>query len=232
MSDFPIETDEPDEEEIPHLEDILDKETWRDPDNIFNLGAVIILALVAMATAWAGYQSARYGGLASEQGNRAATLRTEALALSSAANDKLIIDLTIFSGWLDAALAEKEEVADFYRERMRQEFAVAFDAWQATSPAENLTAPSSPFAMAEYVISEQVDSEEKQLEVEEALELQNQYNERGDGFLFVSVLLALVLFFVTMAQRFETPRYRFIVAAMGLLVLIWALTLLSRLTLA
>ncbi len=230
MSDFPIETDEPEEEETAHLEDLLDKHAWRDPDMLFNLGAVIILALVAMATAWAGYQSARYGGMASAAGNHAAALRSEALALSSDANDKLLIDLTVFSAWLDAALNDKPDVADFYRERMRQEFAVAFDAWQATSPEENLTAPSSPFAMAEYVVSEQVDADARQVEMEAALEDQNRYNERGDGFLFVSVLLALVLFFVTMAQRFETPMFRFIVAGMGLVILIWALVQLAQLS--
>lgn len=219
-----------DPEEPVLFEDVL-RLGWRDPDALFNLGAVIVLALVAITTAWAGYQSSRYSGMASQETTRTSALRTAAFNAESASNDKLIIDLTVFTSWLEAYSEENQPLARFYQERMRSEFMPAFQAWVATDPLNNDDAPSSPFVMAEYVLADQVRANDLVAQLEAKAEIADLYNARGDGYLFVSVLLALVLFFVTIAQRFETPKYRFVVAAMGLVILVWALLRMVRLIL-
>jgi len=223
------EDDHYDPEEPVLFEDVV-RLGWRDPDALFNLGAVIVLALVAITTAWSGYQTSRFSGLASDAGSAASALRTSAYHAESAANDKLIIDLTVFTTWLEAYSVGNRDLSDFFQDRMRSEFLPAFRAWVATDPINNDNAPNSPFAMPEYVLADQVRADELMAQAETKTEEQAVYNARGDGFLFVSVLLALVLFFVTMAQRFETPKYRFIVAAMGLVILFWALVQMGRLT--
>ena len=48
---------------------------------------------------------------------------------------------------------DNQELADFYENRFRPEFAVAFEAWLATDPRNNPDAPKSPFAMPEYTVS-------------------------------------------------------------------------------
>lgn len=219
-----------DPEEPVVFEDVL-RLGWRDPDALFNLGAVIVLALVAIATTWAGYQASRYSGWSGELASEMSALRTSAFHAESAANDKMIIDIMVFTAWLEAYSERNVALADFYQERMRSEFLPAFQTWVATDPRNNVDAPTSPFVMAEYILADQVRAQELLAQIDEKAERYALYSSRGDGYLFVSVLLALVLFFVTVAQRFETPKYRFIVASMGLVVLVWALVQVMRLSL-
>jgi hypothetical protein len=169
--------------------------------------------------------------VAGEIATEISTLRTTAFNAESSANDKLIVDITVATSWLEAYSEGNRDLATFFEQRMRSEFLPAFEAWLATDPLHNEDAPTSPFAMAEYVLADQVRANQLMAQVEEKAGDYERYNRRGEGFLFVSVLLALVLFFVTVAQRFETPKFRFAVAAMGLVILVWALVQMARLTL-
>src|SRR5436190_19793037 len=95
------------------------------------LGAVLLLALTTLATAWCGYQAARWSGEQSQHYARASAIRIKALQASTRAGQLRIDDLLDFNGWLDARQAGNERLATIYRGRFRPEFEPAFRAWLA-----------------------------------------------------------------------------------------------------
>jgi hypothetical protein len=109
--------------------------------------SAIILGIVTIATAWSGYQAARWGGVQSTLYSRAGALRTESTRASTQAGQLMQIDIGLFTNWINAYASDNRPLTDFYEKRFRQEFKPAFEAWLATDPANNPDAPASPFAM-------------------------------------------------------------------------------------
>src|SRR6516165_9564048 len=64
----------------------------------------IILALVAVATAWSGYQAAQWAGKRAEQYAEASRLRITAEGLTTLAGQERIYDSDTFNSWLAAKL--------------------------------------------------------------------------------------------------------------------------------
>ena len=60
------------------------------------------------------------------------------------------VDVATFTQWVNAYALEQTELADFYFKRFRPEFKPAVDAWIATRPLKNPSAPPTPFAMPQY----------------------------------------------------------------------------------
>jgi hypothetical protein len=144
------------------------------------------------------------------------------------AGQLITIDIIIFEGWVDAFVAENEDLLDFYEGRFRDEFNPAFDAWVATDPVNNPDAPSQPFLMEEYKVA----SRQEALELEEeasALFAEGEIaNQTSDDYAFSTVLLATVLFFAGIATRFEWQPIRWVLLAIGIGLLVFGVyTLLS-----
>src|SRR3954452_189853 len=95
------------------------------------LGAVLLLALTTLATAWEGYQAARCSGEQSQHYARASATRIKALNASTRAGQLRLDDLNYFNGWLDARQAGNTQLAAIYRRRFRAEFVPAFRAFIA-----------------------------------------------------------------------------------------------------
>ena len=64
----------------------------------------VILALVAVATAWSGYQAAEWAGKRAEQYAEATRLRVTAEGLVTLAGQERIYDSDTFNSWLAAKL--------------------------------------------------------------------------------------------------------------------------------
>ena len=94
----------------------------------------VILALVAVATAWSGYQAAQWAGKRAEQYAEATRLRVTAEGLVTLAGQERIYDSDTFNSWVAAKLNGKEEAAEFFERRFRDEYRPAFAAWLGTDP--------------------------------------------------------------------------------------------------
>ena len=187
-----------------------------------------LLAVVAIGTAWSGYQSARWGGNQSIKFTRASSLRVESTRASTLAGQLVTIDVIIFQGWVDAYAAENENIMDFYEGRFRDEFIPAFDAWIAIDPVNNPDAPSGPFLMEEYQVASMQEAEQLEEEASVLFAEGEQANQTSDDYAFSTVLLATVLFFAGIATRFEWQPIRWALLAIGIGLLVFgAYTLLS-----
>ena len=81
----------------------------------------LILALVAVATAWSGYQAASWAGRRAENYAQASRLRVTAEGVATLAGQERIYDSDTFNSWLTSKLDGKEEAAQFFERRFRDE---------------------------------------------------------------------------------------------------------------
>ena len=160
------------------------------------LVAVILLALVAVLTAWCGFQSTKWGGDSSVAFSEASAARIEASDYESEARDARMVDITVYTQWVIAGADDDLTLADYIQERFSPELAVAFEAWQADGMQER-----GPFAMEEYVApgTEQAAETTKRANDLQATALD--FNDKGDAYSLMTVLFALVLFLSAIAQR-------------------------------
>lgn len=160
------------------------------------LVAVILLSLVAVLTAWCGFQSTKWGGDSSVSFSEASSARIKASDYDSQARDARMVDITVYTQWVIAGAENDRTFADYIQERFSPELTVAFDAWQADGMRER-----GPFAMEEYVAP---GTEEAAETTKRANDLQTQaldFNDKGDSYSLMTVLFALVLFLSAIAQR-------------------------------
>ena len=190
--------------------------------------SAVLLAAVAIGTAWSGFQSAQWGGIQSIQFSKASSLRVESTRASTMAGQLVTIDVILFEGWVDAYVAENEKLLDFYEGRFRDEFIPAFEAWVAADPVNNPDAPSQPFLMEEYQVASMQEAERLEEEASALFAEGERANQTSDDYAFSTVLLATVLFFAGIATRFELQPIRWVLLAIGIGLLVFGVyTLLS-----
>jgi hypothetical protein len=111
---------------------------------------VIVLAVVAVATAWSGYQAARWDGAQAKLYGDSSHARFDADAASTYGGQVLVTDVSLFTAWLQAHQGGDADLERVLRKRMSPEYQTAFVAWLATDPFINPKAPVGPRAMPQY----------------------------------------------------------------------------------
>jgi hypothetical protein len=187
------------------------------------IGAAILPALATVATAWSSYQAARWNAESAVTAARANALKIESAKAESRGNTFGSIDVTAFTGWVDAYATDNAELTEFYENRFRDEFQPAFEAWLATDPFNDASAPSTPFQMPEYVRADIVEAEELKAQSDAFVEDALENAKRATNYILCVVLFAAALFFAGLTTRFSSPGPRRAVLACGLLVFIGAL---------
>ncbi|MFZ0917655.1 MAG: hypothetical protein WAN04_12225 [Candidatus Udaeobacter sp.] len=189
----------------------------------------LILALVAVATAWSGYQAAEWAGKRAKQYAEATQLRVTGEGLATVSGQERIYDSDTFNSWLAAKLNRQEEAAEFFERRFRDEYRPAFAAWMNTDPFKNAQAPPGPIFMPEYhnAKHEQFLSLNKQ--AAEIADRGTKSGETGDNYVRITVLLATVLLITAIGQRFRFKTVRIVFMILACLLL--CLPLLRLLTL-
>jgi hypothetical protein len=141
----------------------------------------------------------------------------ESTQQSTLAGQQRIVDIVSFTQWLDALNEESDvdesgqltsaykpapdTLSGFLFERFRAEFEPAVYAWLKTNPVDNLDAPPTPFAMPEYQIAAQAESDRLAQVADDYVALARDANQLADNYVFVAVFFALVLFFAAVAGR-------------------------------
>lgn len=185
---------------------------------------VIVLALVAIATAWSGYQAARWDGRQAYLYGTASRMRIEADEALTLGGQQKLLDVTTFNTWVEAQRAGDEQLAALYVRRFSPEFEVAFDAWVATDPAHNPDAPPGPSFMPEYVNPGTEKGQKLNDEASATFDEGTEARENADRYVRQTVLLATVLFLVAIAQRFKYRVVRMTAGGIAVVVLIVAVS--------
>lgn len=191
----------------------------------------VILALVAVATAWSGYQAAKWAGNRAEQYANASRLRVTAEGLATLAGQERIYDSDTFNSWLAAKLDGKEQAAEFFERRFRPEYRYAFTAWLKTDPFNNTQAPPGPIFMPDYHNAKHEQFLGLNKKAAEGTEQGTKSGETGDQYVRITVLLATVLLITAIGQRFRVKAARIIFMILACLLLclpLWQLLTLPR----
>jgi len=196
---------------------------WDRWEPLAEIIATVLLALATLATAWSGYQSARWGGVQSTKFSQAGALRTESTRASTTAGQLMQIDVGLFTNWINAYAEDNQPLIEFYQARFRPEFAVAYEAWIGTDPKNNPDAPKSPFAMPEYFISYQQEAERLEQEASKSFEEGSAANQNSDDYILNTVILASVLFLAGMQSRLKSVPARMLIVILGLCILAFGL---------
>src|SRR6266436_7355475 len=101
-----------------------------------------VLAIVAVATAWSGYQASRWDALSNQHYNLASRTTIVAQEMATLAGQDRLYDITTFNGWVAAKVSGRDKLASFYQRRFRPEYATAFAAWWKLDPINNPSAPA------------------------------------------------------------------------------------------
>jgi hypothetical protein len=185
-------------------------------ERLLELGAVLLLSLTTLATAWSGYQAARWSGEQSQHYARASTMRIKSQAQSTLAGQLRIDDLVLFNGWLDASEAGRTELAAIYRRRFRPEFVPAFRAWEAERP----TPVPSPLYMPQYRLAENVNAARLDEQADELYREGTAAKTNDDHYILSTVFFAAVLFFAGISLRLEWRPLRVFVLGVAAVLLL------------
>jgi hypothetical protein len=206
-----------------------------DPSNsrweVIEIVEALILSLVAVATAWSGYQAAEWAGKRAELYAKANRVRVTAEGLATLAGQERIYDSDTFNSWLAARLDGKAETSQFFERRFRDEYRPAFAAWMKTDPFNNAQAPPGPIFMPDYHNAKHEQFLGLTKQAAEMADQGTKSGETGDQYVRITVFLATVLLITAIGQRFRFKSVRLVFMILALLLLclpLWQLLLLPR----
>jgi hypothetical protein len=184
------------------------------------LGAVLLLALTTVATAWCGYQAARWSGEQSQSYARASATRVKAQQAATQAGQLRIDDLLYFNEWLDARRTGDERLAAIYRRRFRPEFVPAFRAWIAQRPFTNPRAIPGPLYMPQYRPADLARSTRLDAAADRLYEEGTTAKDHDDRYILATVFFAAVLFFAGISLRLDWRPLRVAILGLALAMLL------------
>lgn len=178
-----------------------------------------VLAIVAIATAWSGYQAALWTGHQSELYGVASKLRVEAEGAMTAANQQRLYNAGNVVEWLKAENQGQKKLADLFERRFLPEFLPAFQAWKRTDPLNNPNAPAGPQLMAEYHNSKAEEAARMNQQASDIFEEGNHARTHSDEYVRSTVTLATVLLLMSISQRFKIHKVRIGLIVVAVLLL-------------
>ena len=194
----------------------------RQHDRVLSIIEAVLLAIVALLAAYTGFASAKWGTESSLRFATASAARTEANRASLNAQDTRNFDSTTFNAWFTAYVVGNTTAETVAERRFRPAFKVAFDAWIATDPFTNTSAPPGPTYMPQY--------KQPQLAVASALDakasqqyaLGAQAGANSDNYVRDTIYLATILFLIGISGHFRFFRIRLALVILGGLMLVVA----------
>jgi hypothetical protein len=190
-----------------------------DAHETLEIFAALVLAIVAIATAWSGYQAALWTGRQAELYGVAGKLRIEADGAATIANQERLYNVATVVEWLKAEAGGQHKLADMFERRFLPEFRPAFEAWKKKDPLNNPGAPAGPFFMGEYHSAQAEKAASLNEQANEVFELGNQARKHSDDYVEVTVTLAAVLLLMALSGRFKMHYVRIGLAAIAALLL-------------
>lgn len=186
---------------------------------MLEIAEAIVLALVAVATAWSGYQAALWTGRQAELYGLASRYRVLAEGTAVRANQERLYDASTTVEWLKATKRGEKELASLFERRILPESRSAFDAWKKTDPLNNPNASPGPFFMPEYRSSISDKAASLNDQASDTFDQGTRARERSDAYVRVTVMLATVLLLTAISQRFKTHYVRVGLCAIAALLL-------------
>lgn len=208
------------------------KRKARHTQDIMEFMSALLMAVATIASAWCGYKSTSWNGQQSILVAETAALRFEATRKLTLAGQEALVDITTFEQLYRAMVEGRTEYAQRTLKRLRPEARVAVNAWLATDPLKNTSAPPGPFSMKEYRPRLAEEAKALDQEANKKFDQARAANRNVDLYTMVTIMLASVLFFAGLATHFTSARVQGGVLLLGLLLFLGAVAVLISLPVA
>jgi hypothetical protein len=187
---------------------------------IAQIGEAVLLALVTLTAAWAGYSAARWSTASSGDIAKSSVLGNLATRDALTAASLRNFDSSTFSAWFTALTLNSPQMEAVAERRFRPEFQVAFEAWMATDPLHNPHAPPGPTFMPQYKLAAQVQANALNEAAAAKSDAGDEAGKVSDDYVRITVFLAAVLFLVGIGSSFKLNGVRYALIAFGSVLLI------------
>jgi hypothetical protein len=191
-------------------------------DKRISIAEAVVLSIVTIVAAWAGYSAAKWGTESSLNLAKASATRVKANRAFQESLTYRVADAVTFNAWYSAHVAHDANDMRVAHKLFLPHYQVAFDAWLATRPFTNPNAPPGPQAMPQFTapfasLALKLDKQA------DAYYAQGQEAARtGDHYIRVTVILASVLFLVGISTQFPIRRGRYGLITIGVVLLLFA----------
>jgi hypothetical protein len=191
------------------------EDPWARRQRLLDSWTAIILAVAAVATAWASFQASQWSGTESDAQS------------ASEATGAQIVDSQMWLSWLNSTANKQVERANFYEQRFSKPLAVAQKEWlsgvQLDANGDPVVVPSgTPMDLPSYVVPDQVKSNELAAQAEKELATADQAAGNSTKFVLLALMFALVLFFASIATKFAAPRIQAVLVLLSIILLAFA----------
>jgi hypothetical protein len=180
----------------------------------------IVLAIVAIATAWSGYQAALWNGIQSELYGQSTRLRVQAEGVLLIANEERVYNAATVVEWLKAEARGEKKLAELFERRLLPEIRPTFEAWKKTDPINDPQAPAGPYFMPGFRAHGTEESALLNDKATQAFERGNEARRYSDDYVRVTVTLATVLLLTAISQRFRIHAVRVGLTVLAALILL------------
>ena len=201
------------------------RETHDRHSRIIQIAEAVLLSIVTITAAWAGYSAARWGTASRVDIARSSTLRALATRDDLTAISTRNFDASTFNAWFTAYTLNSPQKEAIAIRRFRPQFLVAFNAWMATNPLHNPHAPPGPTYMPQYKLPSQAQAIALDNEADAKFSEGTKDGVTGDNYVQITVFLAAVLFLVGIGSSFRLHGVRYALITFGSVLLILAVVL-------
>jgi hypothetical protein len=195
---------------------------------IIQISEAVLLSIVTVTAAWAGYSAARWGTASRVDIAQSSTLRNVATRDYLTATSLRNFDSSTFNAWYIAYTLNSPQKEAIAIRRFRPEFRVAFNAWMATDPLHNPHAPPGPTYMPQYKLPAQAQATALDNEATAKFSEGTKAGLTGDNYVQITVFLAAVLFLVGIGSSFKLHGVRYALITFGTVLLIVAIVLILK----
>ena len=182
---------------------------------LLEIAEVVILAVVAVMTAWSGLQAGKWDGRQSLLYGQASRDRFQADAASTLAGQELSADASLFTALLQAHEAGNANLQAIYVRRFTPDYRNAYEGWLKTDPFNNPAAPPGPGYMPSYHNPNQEAADRLNALASNTFDEGTHARENSDKYVRDTVLFASVLFLIALAQRLKAVRTRLALGAVA-----------------
>lgn len=200
------------------------EDPWERRSRLLDSWTAIILAIAAVATAWASFQASQWSGVESDAQSVSAIARSDANRAQSEATGEQIVDSQMWLSWLNAYANGQEKRAAFFEQRFSPQLEQAQAVWVAGVQVDADGVPvvipeGTPMDLPSYAVPSGVTAQELSDRAEAALAEADTAAGTSTRFVLLALMFALVLFFASIATKFAAPRIQvvLIVLSLGLL---------------
>ena len=204
------------------------EDRWERRQRLLDSWTAIILAVAAVATAWASFQASQWSGTQSDAQSASAMARSDAGRMASEATGAQIVDSQMLLSWLNSTANKQVQRANFYEERFSPPLAVAQKQWLSGVKLDAngdpvVVPPGTPMDLPAYVVPAQAKSDELAAQAEQDLVVADQAAENSTRFVLLALMFALVLFFASIATKFASPRIQAVLVLLSIGLLTFAM---------